>query len=443
MKHIQFEKFFILIICSYFLFFIACDEYKGPDAIWVENGQGAQKPVINSIEPADSAVAGVDYITLHGENFSEEPAENIVTFANVDNFYQVVDSSKGKILEIVQAEVTSATSNSLKIYRPNILGDSCVIKVSTRYAYQVETFGSPYQVTTVSSLYLRLSAIESINAMTMDNQENLYIYMSDKTLYKITTDKERTLFSDAGVAAVVSMRPGPGGTLYISRSKNTGIYVVSPDGITEKLDDFPEKISYFDFDENGNIFAAGKESNLIIRNIDGIFKTVGDYEDFEIFGVRIFNGFVYVVAEYRGDIADVPLMAIWKSEITTAAGDIPLDVGARELVLDWAQSGDFSDSDIMEITFSAEEAGGDCFVATNNGLSDTDDSTDPILIIHSDGTFESFYKGGLLMPDDGEPDASKMVWGNGKYMYIYNNDVKRIIRLGMNRNGAPYYGREL
>jgi hypothetical protein len=442
MKQIQFEKIILLIISCYFLFFIAC-EYKGPDAIWVEDQQGAQKPVINSIEPADSAVAGVDYIMLHGENFSTEPSENIVTFATVDNFYQVVNSSKGKILTIVQAEVKNASANTLKLYRPNILGDSCVIKVSTRYAYQFETFGSPYRVTTVSSLYVRLSAVESINAMTMDNQENLYMYMSDKTIYKITTDKERTLFSDAGVAAVVSMRPGPGGTLYISRSRNTGIYVVSPDGITEKLDDFPQKISYFDFDENGNIFAGGRESNLIIRNIDGIFKTVGDYEDFEIFGLRIFNGYVYVIAEYRGDLDSVPLMAIWKSEIVASAGDISIDVGARELVLDWAQSGDFSDSDIMDITFSAEEAGGDCFVATNNGASDTDDSTDPILIIHSDGSFESFYKGGLLVPDGGEPDADIMVWGNGKYMYIYNSAVNRIFQLGMNRNGAPYYGRGL
>ncbi len=441
MKHIQFEKIFILIISIYFLFFIAC-EYKGPDAIWVENGQGAQKPVINSIEPADSAVAGVCYITLHGENFSEDKSKNIVTFANVDNFYQVVDSSKGKILEIVQAEVKSASSNSLTLYRPNILGDSCLIKVATRGAYQVETFGSPYRVTTVSSQYLRLGSTETINAMAVDNQENLYIYMADKTIHKVTPDKERSLFYDAGIAAVTTMRTGPGGDLYITRQRNTGLYIANAD-TSMKLDDFPVKITGFDFDENGNIFAAGRESNLIIRNPDGIFKTVGDYEDFEVTVVRIFNGYVYVVAEYRGDLVTIPLMAIWRSEIISAEGDIPIDVGEKELILDWSKSGDFSDSDIMDITFSDVDAGGDCFVATTNGASDTDDSTDPILIIHSDLSSEPFYKGGLLVPSDGEPDASKMVWGSDKYMYIFNSTSGKIFQLGMNRNGAPYYGRGL
>jgi hypothetical protein len=152
-----------------------------------------------------------------------------------------------------------------------------------------------------------------------------------------------------------------------------------------------------------------------------------------------------VATEYRGDLDTVPLFAIWKSEIVDDPNDadVPVTVGAKELFLDWSQSGDdFSDSQILDITFSALEAGGDCFVGTSNGASDEDDSTDPILIIHSDGSFEPLYKGGLLLPENNEPDATKIVWGSGEYMYVYNSVTETVNRLGMNRDGAPNYGRE-
>jgi hypothetical protein len=440
MKSIKLENIFFLIICIGLLFCIGC-EYEGPDEVWVEDESGATDPVILTIEPEDSAIAGDFLITLHGENFCEDIAGNIVTFANLDNFYQVIDSSKGKILEIIQAEVRNASPNSVTVYRPKILGDSCRIQISARDALHVCTFQSPYRVTSVSSEYAVLERGESINAVAMDKQENLYLYMADKTIQIITPEGERVFFSDADIASVTTMRMGPEGNLYITRQRNTGLYIVSPDSVASKLDDFPDKVISFDFDENGNIFAAGRESNLIIRNQDGIFKIVGDYEKFEITCLRIFNGYVYVKAEYRDELGR---FAIWRSQIISSTGDIPLDVEAKECILEWSQSGaDFSDSEIMDMTFSSLESGGDLLVATNNGAIEGDDSTDPILIIHMDGSFEPVYKGGLLAPEEGEPDANKLIWGNAEYIYVYNSTNLTISRLGMNRDGAPYYGREL
>lgn len=417
---------------------MAC-EYDGPDAVWEPEGEGAPKPVISSIEPPDSAVAGDIMITIIGENFSEVLSENIVTFSVVQNFYEVANGTGGTIYNVIQANIKEATATSLTISRPAVIGDSLLIKCAVRDAYQIEIYPYPYRLTEVSKEYLRLGSTESINAMEVDNQENLYIYLADKTIDVVSPAGERTLYSDAGIAAVVDMKMGPAGNLYITRRRNTALYNIYPDGTSEKIDDFPEKISYFDFDENGNIIAAGRESNLIIRSPEGLYKTVGDYEEFEVTCLRYFNGYVYVIADYRGDLTDVPVLAIWRSKMIPADGDIPLDTEAKELVLDWSRAGDdFSDAQLYNFTFSSLDAGGDMYIATNNGATEEDTSIDPIMIIHQDGSRETLYIGGML-----EPDVYNLVWGSAQSMYYYNTINNNIVIMGMKRDGAPYYGRSL
>lgn len=438
MKSIKFEKTLFLFIASLVVCFAAC-EYDGPEAVWQPDEQGTAKPVISSIEPADSAVAGDFTITLVGENFSDVLSENIVTVSVVKNFYAVANGTGGTIYDVTQANIKEASPTSLLISRPAIIGDSLLIKCAVRNAYQIETYPSPYKLTAVSKEYTRLATGESINAMAMDNQGNMYIYLANKIIDIVSTDGERTQYSDAGIAAVVDMKMGPGGNLYVTRNRNSGLYNIAPDGTSEKIDDFPDKISYFDFDENGNIIAAGRESNLIIRNPDGLYKTVGDYEEFEVTCLRYFNGYVYVFANYRGDLTDVPVVAIWRSKIISASGDIPLDAEAKELVLDWSQAGDdFSDSQIKDMAFSSIESGGDLFITTDNGTVDGDTSIDPILMIHQDGSMEPLYKGGML-----DPGSDKVIWDSAQAMYYYNSVNGNVMKLGMKRDGAPYYGRSL
>ncbi|MDQ7053702.1 MAG: hypothetical protein Q9P14_12720 [candidate division KSB1 bacterium] len=63
-----------------------------------------------------------------------------------------------------------------------------------------------------------------------------------------------------------------------------------------------------------------------------------------------------------------------------------------------------------------------------------------IFVVHPDGSFEPLYPGVI------EPETYAMVWGNGQYLYVNRRNVdatkKKIIRINMLKNGAPYFGRQ-
>jgi hypothetical protein len=91
--------------------------------------------------------------------------------------------------------------------------------------------------------------------------------------------------------------------------------------------------------------------------------------------------------------------------------------------LDWAQTGEFANSTPACLTFSAS---GTIFIGS--------DYTHPILILNSDGTQDILYKN--IIPDD----ATKLVWGNGNYLYmILDGSEKNVLRIDMGMHGAPYF----
>ena len=54
---------FSLIVAS-------CEDPNYPDSVWDENDTGNATPSISSVEPASGAFAGIDTITITGQNFS-------------------------------------------------------------------------------------------------------------------------------------------------------------------------------------------------------------------------------------------------------------------------------------------------------------------------------------------------------------------------------------
>ncbi|SVA59501.1 uncharacterized protein METZ01_LOCUS112355, partial [marine metagenome] len=94
------------------ILFISCEENQYPEDIWDPDDQGLPTPIITSIEPPDSAFSGADEITITGQYFNQDKANNLVYF-------------NSELAEILQA-----TETSLVISPPAILGDSITIKVS-------------------------------------------------------------------------------------------------------------------------------------------------------------------------------------------------------------------------------------------------------------------------------------------------------------------------
>ena len=101
-----------------FLIF-SCEDPNYPENIWDENDQGNPSPSISSVEP-DAAFAGIDTLTISGQNFSENTSENLVYFNNM------------------LGEVVNATSTSLSVITPNLVSDSVQIRVAVQGAFLFE-----------------------------------------------------------------------------------------------------------------------------------------------------------------------------------------------------------------------------------------------------------------------------------------------------------------
>jgi len=412
------------IVLSISLLFIisGCENKITYEPVWDPDKQGAPDPVIYSIQP-DSALGGVMEINLFGENFAPEIDQNFVYFNGNS------------------AVVKTASATQLTVIRPISLSGLVTIRLSVRDAYKSVKFDQPYKLEGgVVEVGEELGRVYSI---AIDSSENLYVHrMNDKKIYKITPDgaqSEYGTFTEASTSS--AMRMGPGGYLYLQRSTGTGdgfkrLYRIAPGGgEAERFVKLSRNVKSFDFDQNGNIYSGGINSGMFVIHSDKTFKKVGNYLDFDIRAIRVFKGYVYVAAGYNGtdtllssDSTTVIVLpaerGIWKSQILNEG-----NLATAEPVFNWANSGSFSTSEINDITFSEE---GDMYVATNN--------SDPILIIHSDGTTETLYEKLLSGP------AAHLVWGNGNYIYINrygeNDDVSGVDRVIMGKQGAPYYGRD-
>lgn len=214
------------------------------------------------------------------------------------------------------------------------------------------------------------------------------------------------------------MRMGPGGYLYLTRS-TASLYRIPPGGGSAEL--FATAVGRLydlDFDQGGNLFTAGEGDSLYLVRPDGTTKAVAAYPGTYLRGVRVFNGYVYVA----GKVADGQ-EAVWRNQIISAES-----LGSSELVFDW--SGKLgSSAGIRSLTFAAD---GDMYLGT--------DGPDAIVVVHADGTHELLYPGVLA------PESYAMAWGNGIFLYVNRRNVdpaqKRIIRINMQKDGAPYYGRQ-
>ena len=134
---------------------------------------------------------------------------------------------------------------------------------------------------------------------------------------------------------------------------------------------------------------------------------------------RVFNGYVYV----GGAENSTSHHYVWRQQIISDD-----QLGEKEVFFDW--SGTIAqNSEVLSITFAAD---GDMYIGTN--------APETIVAVHPDGSYEAVYPGVIF------PEAHAMTWGSSNYLYINRrNDVdltqRRVIKLNMQKLGAPYYGR--
>ena len=395
-----------LFITALIVGMIGC-EYDVAEPQWEQDFVNPPTPKITQLEPDKVAPAGFNTIKILGENFAEAREDNQVYFGNVT------------------AEVVNASDSSLTVRRPNLVSDSAVVKVVSYKALVVAKY-SPYKIDPVMDRYGSFVENLQLRAIAVDKAENLYvIQLTPSTVFKVTPDGEKTIIGESP-RAVTDAKIGPGGKLVLLMNYRR-IYQMNLETgeATEWVDAGSGKnVSFGDFDSNGNFYVGGRRSDLIVVAPNLSKKSIGVYSRDEIFCVRVYNDYVYLLVDLASSDEQNPKKAIWRHQILDADGNL----GTRELVLNWANTGEYAASVPQTLTFSDD---GLMYIGTNY--------THPIMIFDpQNGRQDILYKG--ILPSY----AVKLEWGTENYLYMLLGGTEwNIVRINMGKAGAPYYGRGL
>ena len=396
------------IILPISLVIFSCEDPNYPENIWDEDDQGNASPSISSVEPEEAAFAGIDTLTINGQNFSENSSANLVYFNNM------------------LGNVISATSTSLRVVTPNLVSDSVQIRVAVQGAFLFADHSSLYTLTAAVSDYGPFDQFTDIFSLDLDRDENLIVSMDgspNAEFWIVDTNQDSAVWSGA-LAKGSGMKLGPTGSVYFVNYQR---YLYkdeqgTPKENTEIFKRLNGNVTDLDFDSNGNLFAGGTGSiiDVVDINDDGGLTSgvteVKNLDTLDVLSLRVFNDHLYVLTTTVSSD-----QAIYKMQILDDSGSL----GDLELVFDWSA---YTNKLSSALCFTLSESG-DLFVG-----SDSDDQ--PLTYIQN-GNASGFYSSILTAP------ISYMAWGNSNYLYLINKteETNRVQRVDTRMSGADYYGR--
>ena len=394
---------YILAISMVIAFLIGC-EADNPPSVFDPDKIGEPTPEIMSIIPSDSSLAGIGEITIIGRNFSPIAESNLVYF------------------DKTRATVLSSSETEIKVKTPNIIGDSINIKIAVQQAYLFSNIKN-YKLIAAVWEFGGFNEYDDAYALACDSDENLYVSIKGKKIIKVTPDGERQVYSpDAGFDKASGMKMGPGGYLYFVNILSYIFRVPPEGGKYEVFTALPGGAFDLDFDVNGNLYCGGSGNAIYRVKQDKSNEVVAEYANVYIRSVRVFNDYVYIAGEYTGTDPEAVKRGVWRNKILSAEGTL----GENELVLNWDA---LFKKRLLSINFSAD---GEMYVGT--------DAPEAIVVFQEDGSYEGLYPGVI------QPESYALCWGNGPFLYVSrrgeNPAQKRVIKMNMLKNGAPYYGRQ-
>ena len=396
------------IILPISLVMFSCEDPNYPENIWDEDDQGNASPSISSVEPEESAFAGIDTLTINGQNFSENSSANLVYFNNM------------------LGNVINATSTSLKVVTPNLVSDSVQIRVAVQGAFLFADHSSLYTLTAAVSDYGPFDQFTDIFSLDLDRDENLIVSMDgtpNAEFWIVDTNQDSAVWSGA-LAKGSGMKLGPTGSVYFVNYQR---YLYkdeqgTPKENTEIFKRLNGNVTDLDFDSNGNLFAGGTGSiiDVVDINDDGGLTSgvteVKNLDTLDVISLRVFNDHLYVLTTTVSSD-----QAIYKMQILDDSGSL----GDMELVFDWSA---YTNKLSSALCFTLSETG-DLFVGS-------DSDVQPLTYIQN-GNASGFYSSILTAP------ITYMAWGNSNYLYLINKteETNRVQRVDTRMSGADYYGR--
>ncbi len=385
---------------------MGCKE-NPPASLYDPSYVSGPQPKVTGITPATGALAGVTTLTITGQNFSTDPASNLVFF----------DKSLATVL--------SATATQLQLKAPQLAKDSIKVKVAV---YKSDLFSDPYLFkldTATFDKYASFGAGEEGLGIECDAAGNLYVSMINASggigVKKFTATGVRSDYSPAFSSTVPSwksMKFGPGGALYCFNAGRTIIFSIPAGGGTAAVWKNAGGLGLMgdlDFDADGNIWAAGSTGNIYKvtpAKVVSVFPCVGTLR-----AIRVYNGAVYVGGKRDS------LEKVWKYPLIGADSlDAEQDYFNLSTVYGANSSG------VYALTFSSD---GDLFIGTDNAES--------IRVVHPSKASEAYYAGLL------KGGTVSMCWGKGSDLFQSRSSVPgpaAAIRINTQKTGAPYYGRQ-
>ena len=414
MKQNLFKSIISIIVMAFvsFVYFPGCTNEVSPSLYTgTPTDPSATTPKITSVDPASAALAHVDMITIKGENFLADTSAVQVYFGK----------QQGKVFQASQTQLT--------VLSPNISGN-LKIKISTSVA---ELFSNTYDY------YLEAAAVDRYPdvkdktnvpvCIAIDKNDNLYSSNSSIGVVQITPDSTTSLYSPKGGETFwTGMRFGPGGDLYAARGLQAVFYIPAGGGVKNSpwvvLSPSSLKLSHIEFDPMGNLWAAGKNSDIYR------IKPDKSYTSFP------FNNNVTAMRIFKDGSSTYIYLAVLQDSMTTIVR-MPIDAngdpGSPETYFDFSANYG-SGYVINDLTFAAD---GEMFLATN--------LPSPIVYVNPDKS------SGILYPDIIlKSPALSFAWGSGNYLYYVRSEIddasgamvlpQSIVRLNVKKPSAPYYG---
>lgn len=369
-----------------------CDSGTAP-SIYDPERASLPDPVIESVTPEGSALAGVDIVTITGSNFSAVPSDNLVYFGD----------ARGDVME--------AASAQLRMIAPNNPLPELMLRVAVLGA---ENFSNSvkYGLEPPFIEFADVRDFENVYGITTDKSGNVYASFVAHDLpvgiTRITPEGERSEFVSSRFFWT-DIAFGPDLYLYAVRSvralfrfqegSNQEVFAVIPNSAT--------KLTTIAIDGNGRIWAAGNNAAIFAISPD---KAVASY-DFEADAkdLALFGDYLYVAGRQNGS------SKVWRFFINSS-GDLE------------------SPEEVIDVTaFGGHEAHTLAFATTGHMYIGTS-ATDPVIVVNPNGAGESLYPGVLTQP------AKQFAWGPLGYLYAATNFTETapagIIRITTRRLGA-------
>ncbi|MCX6122885.1 MAG: hypothetical protein NTX44_14840 [Ignavibacteriales bacterium] len=406
------------VIASLLLAMASGCKYDVAEPLWDSPPVASTEVTITSIDPAQEAAPGVNFITIHGTGFKGALDTTVIHLLNGDttNIY------KGVYFDNIAANIIECTPTAIKMLRPNLSGDSIRIKIVSDAAL-VAAKSDPYKIDPVMQRFGSFNDNFQINAIAVDKDENVYVLKGTTpfSVFKITPAGGKTIVGTATKEPSDAII-GTDGKLYYLNSifPNTKeIHMVDlQTGIDSTWYTFApvKNVICGDFDANGYLYTAGRKSGIQVIRPNRSRRDDGYYATDSVLSMRVFNGYVYAATR----------KAIYRHSITDSS-----KIGSPELVLDLTNTA-FGPIPLKAFSFSAD--GSKMYIGTNSQYS--------ILIVDATSTPISPNQVDILYKAILPPYCKQFCFGDKLYMISGNVTpaVNWIVyKVDVGTSGAPNY----